>query len=75
MKFMTELAGGELCLPQRPQHQVGAARRRRRMMIMMMLLMMIITGACIVTKVLVKLYTFRPTPGLVLYGLAQHGST
>ena len=30
---MTELAGGELCLPQRPHSQVGAAiayRRRRR---------------------------------------------
>ena len=27
---MTELAGGELCLPQRPHNQVGAARRRRR---------------------------------------------
>ena len=26
---MTELAGGELCLPQRPHNQVGAARRRR----------------------------------------------
>ena len=25
---MTELAGGELCLPQRPHNQVGAARRR-----------------------------------------------
>ena len=30
MKSMTELAGGELCLPQRPHNQVGAARRRRR---------------------------------------------
>ena len=29
MKSMTELAGGELCLPQRPHNQVGAARRRR----------------------------------------------
>ena len=28
-KSMTELAGGELCLPQRPHNQVGAARRRR----------------------------------------------
>ena len=28
MKCMTELAGGELCLPQRPHNQVGAARRR-----------------------------------------------
>ena len=27
---MTELAGGELCLSQRPHNQVGAARRRRR---------------------------------------------
>ena len=27
MKSMTELAGGELCLPQRPRNQVGAARR------------------------------------------------
>ena len=27
---MTELAGGELCLPQRPHNQVGAARKRRR---------------------------------------------
>ena len=27
MKSMTELAGGELCLPQRPHNQVGAARR------------------------------------------------
>ena len=26
---MTELAGGELFLPQRPYNQVGAARRRR----------------------------------------------
>ena len=25
---MTELAGGELCLQQRPHNQVGAARRR-----------------------------------------------
>ena len=25
MKFMTELAGGVLCLPQRPHDQVGAA--------------------------------------------------
>ena len=65
MKFMTELAGGELCLPHRPHNQVGAARRGRRMMITMMLLMMIITGAFFVTKVLVKLYTLRPTPGLV----------
>ena len=31
MKSMTELAGGELCLPQRPHNQVGAARRRRLM--------------------------------------------
>ena len=29
MKSMTELAGGELCLPQRPVNQVGATRRRR----------------------------------------------
>ena len=29
MKSMTELAGGELCLPHRPHNQVGAARRRR----------------------------------------------
>ena len=29
---MTELAGGELCLPQRPHNQVGAARRRRRIL-------------------------------------------
>ena len=28
MKSTTELAGGELCLPQRPHNQVGAARRR-----------------------------------------------
>ena len=28
---MTELAGGELCLPQRPHNQVGAVRRRRIM--------------------------------------------
>ena len=28
MKSMTELAGGELCLPQRHHNQVGAARRR-----------------------------------------------
>ena len=28
-KSMTELAGGELCLPQRPDNLVGAARRRR----------------------------------------------
>ena len=28
MKSMTELAGGELCLPQQPHNQVGAARRR-----------------------------------------------
>ena len=27
MKSMTELAGGELCLPHRPHNQVGAARR------------------------------------------------
>ena len=27
-RSMTELAGGELCLPQRPHSQVGAARRR-----------------------------------------------
>ena len=25
---MTELAGGELCLPQRPHNQVGVARKR-----------------------------------------------
>ena len=30
MKSMTELVAGELCLPQRPHHQVGPARRRRR---------------------------------------------
>ena len=29
MKSITELAGGELCLPQRPHNQVGAARWRR----------------------------------------------
>ena len=29
-RSMTELAGGELCLPQRSHNQVGAARRRRR---------------------------------------------
>ena len=29
MKSMTELAGGELCLLQRPHNQVGAVRRRR----------------------------------------------
>ena len=29
-RSMTELAGGELCLPQRPHNQVGAARRRRK---------------------------------------------
>ena len=29
MKFMTELAGGELCLPQRPHNQVVVARTRR----------------------------------------------
>ena len=28
--IMTELARGELCLPQRPHNQVGTARRRRR---------------------------------------------
>ena len=28
MKSMTERAGGELCLPQRPHNQVGTARRR-----------------------------------------------
>ena len=27
---MTELAGGELCLPQRPHNNVGTARRRGR---------------------------------------------
>ena len=27
---MAQLAGGELCLPQRPHNQVGAARIRRR---------------------------------------------
>ena len=30
MKSMIELAGGELCLLQRPHNQVGAARRRIR---------------------------------------------
>ena len=30
MNSMTELAGVELCLPQRPHNQVGAASRRRR---------------------------------------------
>ena len=30
MKYMTELAGGELSLPQRPHNQVGAARRIRK---------------------------------------------
>ena len=30
MKSMAELAGGELCLPQQPHNQEGAARRRRR---------------------------------------------
>ena len=29
---MTELAGVELCLPQRPHNQVEAARRRRRIL-------------------------------------------
>ena len=29
MKSMAELAGGGVCLPQRPHNQVGAARRRR----------------------------------------------
>ena len=29
-KSMTELAGGEMCLPQRPHNQVGTARRGRR---------------------------------------------
>ena len=29
MKSVTELAGGELCLPQRPHNQREAARRRR----------------------------------------------
>ena len=29
MKSMTDLGEGELCLPQRPHNQVGAARRRR----------------------------------------------
>ena len=29
MKSMTELAGAELCLPQRPYNQVEADRRRR----------------------------------------------
>ena len=28
MKSMTELAGGELCLPQQPYNQEGAARRK-----------------------------------------------
>ena len=28
MKSMTELAGGELCLLQRPHNQVGVARRK-----------------------------------------------
>ena len=28
-RSMTELVGGELCMPQRPYNQVGAARRRR----------------------------------------------
>ena len=32
MKSMTELAGEELCLPQRPRNQMGAARRRRKSM-------------------------------------------
>ena len=32
MKSMTELAGGELCLTQRPHDLVGAARRRRKEM-------------------------------------------
>ena len=30
MKYMKQLAGGELCRPQRPHNQVGAARRRIR---------------------------------------------
>ena len=30
MKSMTELAGGELCLPQLPHNQVGGAGRRRK---------------------------------------------
>ena len=30
MKSMTELAGGELCLPQRPHSQVGVTRRRSK---------------------------------------------
>ena len=29
MKSMTELAAGELCLPQRPHNEMGAARRKR----------------------------------------------
>ena len=29
MKSVTELAGGELCLPQRTHNQMEAARRRR----------------------------------------------
>ena len=31
-RSMSELAGGELCLPQRPHNQVGAARRKRRIL-------------------------------------------
>ena len=34
MKSMTELAGGELCLPHRPHNHVGAAARRRSRPIM-----------------------------------------
>ena len=32
---MTELAGGELCLPQRPHNQVGVARIRRLVYILL----------------------------------------
>ena len=35
MMSMTELPGGELCLPLQPQNEVGAARRRSSMSYML----------------------------------------
>ena len=50
-RSMAKLAGGELCLPQRPHNQVGAARRSRRRLLVELMFTTLkkmndLTGGC-----------------------------
>ena len=62
---MAELAGGELCLPQRPHSQVGAARRRRSRSVGMMYRLLKDRHMPKKAKLLIHMTILRP---ILLYG-------